>query len=578
MKIKSVNRPAPCLACATLILSFWTLALPWQAAAMVGSWTPLNSSAPGNAEHMLLLSDGTVMVQNAPVANSTNWFRLTPDMEGSYADGGWSNTSIHPAHKTREFYESFVIPDGRVVFAGGEYGTGTNDVEVYDPFSNSWTTPLQSPAPNILDASSELLPDGNLLVSPWYCNLSPPFITLIYNPTLNTWSSGPDTIGSQNEATWVKLPDESILTIDRCTINGSCNNDQSPASCYTNTERFIPSLNHWIPDAPLPPDLQLWANVEIGAALLLPNGKVFFLGGSGQTGIYTPSGNTSPGSWASGANIPNGYQNQDAPAAMLVNGKILCAVSPPGGDNVPPVFFYEYDYLTDSFESVNSPTGGSSDNNCGANRISLLDLPNGQVLFSDTTGQLYVYTPNPVNEVTVGQPAIGHISLNLDGSYHLVGTGLNGISEGAAFGDDAQMDSNYPLVRLTDASGDVYYGQTYNWSSTGVMTGSAQVTTEFTVSASAGAAYSLVVVANGIASDAVTFYGPIWVDFNYTGIFQFGDFTFPYTNLATAVSAVPSGGTIALNGSVQPSTSSETLTISTPMTITAYSGPSTIGR
>ncbi len=99
--------------------------------------------------------------------------------------------------------------------------------------------------------------------------------------------------------------------------------------------------------------------------------------------------------------------------------------------------------------------------------------------------------------------------MNAVGSYHLTGTGLNGISEGASFGDDAQMASNYPLVRLTDGAGKVTYARTYDWSSNGVMTGSLPVSTEFTLPASILQApaqnYSLEVVANGNPSAPVCF-------------------------------------------------------------------------
>ena len=37
-----------------------------------------------------------------------------------------------------------------------------------------------------------------------------------------------------------------------------------------------------------------------------------------------------------------------------------------------------------------------------------------------------------------GQPGISNIEANADGSFELTGTNLNGISEGAAYGDDAQ--------------------------------------------------------------------------------------------------------------------------------------------
>jgi hypothetical protein len=57
------------------------------------------------------------------------------------------------------------------------------------------------------------------------------------------------------------------------------------------------------------------------------------------------------GSWAQGPDIPNGLVAQDAPAAMMVNGKIVCAVTPP----FPPIanhmqiYSCEYDPVANSF-------------------------------------------------------------------------------------------------------------------------------------------------------------------------------------------------------------------------------------
>jgi hypothetical protein len=534
----------------------------------VGSWTKLNQTNGNNLGHMLLLTDGTVMVQNG---TNAGWYRLIPDNTGSYVNGSWSNMASMSFG--RQFYSSDVLQDGRVFIAGGEHPSdgnqGTN-ATIYDPWTNGWSS-VPSEGVGFDDAVSVLLPNGDVLEGPVAWGPFPQWVTVIYDPTTDSWlPNPPSSMAYQEEVSWVKLPDNSILTIDF--------NAQT-------SERFIPSLGIWISDASM--TVNTWGNKEMGAAFLLPNSNAFYLGGSGHTAIYTPSGTTNNGSWAAGPDIGGGMVASDAPAAMMVNGKILCAVgsSSQVGGSPAPTWFYEYDYTqsgTNAWSATSSPgnpTIGSSDNTMAA-YLSMLDLPDGTVLLSDMldeSGTLYVYRPDTV-ALAAGKPAITSITQNLDGSYHLLGTGLNGISQGAGFGDDAQMDSNYPLVRLTDGSSNVFYGRTYNWSSTGVMTGSAPVTTEFKVSLNERAAYSLVVVANGIASDPVTFYGPVWVDFNYDGIYQLGDFTLPYETLAGGVSNVPSGGTIAINGSVQPSTSSETLTISTPMTITAFSGPSTIGR
>ena len=92
---------------------------------------------------------------------------------------------------------------------------------------------------------------------------------LIFNPSDSTWSATACPVGSQDETSWVKLKDSSILALDL----------SSPTS-----ERYIPSLGKWIADAPTPVNL-FNANGELGGAFLLPNGKVFYIGGTNQTDL-----------------------------------------------------------------------------------------------------------------------------------------------------------------------------------------------------------------------------------------------------------------------------------------------------
>jgi hypothetical protein len=82
-------------------------------------------------------------------------------------------------------------------------------------------------------------------------------------------------------------------------------------------------------------------------------------------------------------------------------------------------------------------------------------------------------------------------------------------------------------------------------------------------------------VANGNASAAWGFSAPAWLDFNYFGFFEFGDYFFPYKTLAHAVAGVPTYGTILIKTA---GSSSETMTITKPMTISAVGGPATIGH
>jgi hypothetical protein len=477
-----------------------------------GTWTPLAQTAPDNIILMLLLSDGTVMAKGTAGGNDGigfAWWKLTPDASGSYVNGTWSSRA--PMLETRLWLSSQILTDGRVFVAGGEYPNdvangifGRATAEIYDPVANTWTR-IDPPA-SLLDPSmvspvvssyhqafadsvSELLANGKVLIAPVLPKVWGG--TLIYDPASNTWSAGPvyaRNLPFQDEASWVKLSDGSVLTID-------------PAG--TNSERYLPSSNSWVIDSNVPVNLYDPFGHELGAAFLLPNGKAFFLGSTGHTAIYTPSGLVSAGIWTAGADIPNSQGTPDAGAVMMVNGKILCAVSPaPTSAGSPgPTSFYEYDYVTNSFARVNGPTGPTEDHHCF---ISLfLDLPDGSVLYSNAGSQLYLYRPDG-HTVASGKPTITAIRRNGDGSYHLTGTQLNGISEGAAYGDDAQMSTNYPLVRLSAGGSNVYYARTYNWSTAGVMTGATPVTTELVLPAGLPIGlYSVVAVANGIASDAV---------------------------------------------------------------------------
>jgi len=65
-------------------------------------------------------------------------------------------------------------------------------------------------------------------------------------------------------------------------------------------------------------------------------------------------------------------------------------------------------------------------------------------------------------------------------NYAVNGTRFNGLSQGAAYGDDAQSASNYPLVLFTNnASGHKFYARTHDHSTMGVATGDELVGTLF---------------------------------------------------------------------------------------------------
>lgn len=453
-----------------------------------GTWTPVTNLAPGsNGGGALLLSDGSVICKSFSggtdgIGNIYN--KLTPDSHGSYINGTW--TSIAPMFKTRLYYSSQVLKDGRVYVAGGEYGTGGSFGETYDPLTNAWTM-NGTIGSFVSDANSEILENGTVMQALVTGNLK---VTKLWDPMTSIYSAGPSCVGIHNESAWVKLPDNSILFVDRNS---------------TNSERYIPSLAMWVADATVPVSIYDPFGLEQGGALLLPDGRALFIGSTGHNAIYTPSGTNAPGTWAAAADFPNAQGTPDAAAAMMVNGKVLCATSPvpTSGNHFPtPTSFYEYDYTSNSFTRINAPAGGLT-LNVSCYLTGMLCLPNGQILYStQNSNQYYIYTPDGL-PLASGKPTINKIKRLHGGVFRMTGTLFNGISEGATYGDDWQMNTNYPIVRLTSGS-NVYYARTYNWNSTGVMRGSKSDTTMLKIPLPLPAGnYSLVVTANGIASDAI---------------------------------------------------------------------------
>ena len=239
---------------------------------------------------------------------------------------------------------------------------------------------------------------------------------------------------------------------------------------------------------------------------MLPNGNAFVIGATGTTATYIPPANPqNPGTWQAGPTIVDGATNTlhpiDAPAALLPNGRVLLTASPAPPCNFPgPTSFFEYDPAIDTLNAVGAPSNAGGP--CFTGRFLL--LPNGQVLFSNQSNKVTVYTPdgtpNPAWKpvITAVPPimALGH-------HYLLAGRQFNGLSQACFYGDDATMATNYPIARLEQGSA-VVYCRTGRHSTMGVATGSQAVDTILSIPATVPPGnYNLVVVANGIPSTPV---------------------------------------------------------------------------
>src|SRR5262249_25665671 len=143
-----------------------------------GTWTALSNAAPSpNLGTMILLTDGTVMVQGANTTSS--WYKLTPTATGSYSNGTW--TTLAPMNTPRLYFASNMLQSGKVLVVGGEYTdagqTFTRTGEIYDPLTDTWTVIADFPQSQFGDDPSVLLSNGNVLAG----YISGPQ-TYLYNP------------------------------------------------------------------------------------------------------------------------------------------------------------------------------------------------------------------------------------------------------------------------------------------------------------------------------------------------------------------------------------------------------------
>jgi len=452
-----------------------------------GTWAPLASGPPVGINNCLLLSDGTVLGMNG----AGQCAKLTPDIHGSYINGSW--TSLPTMHNGRLFFSSVMLTNGSVYVAGGEYGNGNGYVETYNPLANAWS--IVTGGFFSSDASAVMLPNGNVLQSDsqsgyWYYNVVSNYMQYV--------GGAPD----MNEVAWVKMTNNCIFGV---------------GNYGAWAVHYDLAMDHWVLDTNNTPS---GAGGGDDAEFLLPNGKVFHVGSTAFTAIYTPGPTAeSPGPFVNGPQLPmdatgtNQLVGGESPGAELPNGNILLELAPNGGgaSGGGPVYFYEFNYLNNSFTQVGAPGGGST---LGTTPFvnSMLVLPDGSVLdvLGQNSGNLWVYTPTNTTALALGKPSISSVVENADGSYHLTGVGLSGISPGATYGDDEQMASDYPIVRLTNnATGYVYYARTHDWTGLTPMNPN-PVTTEITLPQGLpGGTYSLFVVANGNASAPTTYvYAP----------------------------------------------------------------------
>lgn len=477
----------------------------WQ---MLTNQPPVLQYAACGPNNPIQLTDGTVMMADD---GCQDWWKLTPDNTGSYVNGTWTQLASLPANYSPLYHSSAVLPDGRVIIMGGEYNflmaVWTNLGAIYDPVADTWT-PVNAPDgwQTVGDSQSVVLADGTFMQANCCTNE-----TALLNPKTLTWTpTGAGKFDPNDEEGWTLLPNGKVLTVDAYVPispfpyipNGTNSEIYNPASgkWHSAGSTIVQLWDSWLTCGELSQEPKNGPSFEVGPAVLRPDGTVFYTGSNtcgpgfpGHTAIY----NSNTGTWSAGPDFPGSLNIADGPASLEPNGKVLMMASPGYGN--PPSTFLEWDgeNLTETVQGPDAPFDGSFYG-------TFLVLPTGQILLSDF---FFVSVYNPAGTYNPAWAPRIHSApakVSPGGSYAISGHLFNGMSQGAAYGDDHQSATNFPLVRVTNnATGHVTYWRTHDHSSMAVAF-NGLVSTHFDVPATQElGAGELVVVANGIPSQPV---------------------------------------------------------------------------
>ena len=331
-------------------------------------------------------------------------------------------------------------------------------------------------------------------------------IDYLLNPSTLTWTAtGSGKADVNSEESWTLLPNGKVLTVD-------ANNP----SDLTHSELYDPATGSWSSAGSTIVQLSDTTasgggSHEIGPAVLRPNGTVFATGGNPNTAVY----NTASGTWSVGPTSPAPWTSPMPPppscrtaTCWWIPARGFLSKVPSSSSSTAPAWLRSPGHPA---RPPRPPTKGA----CWC-------FPPARSC-SPTARRMSSSIRRAGRYQSAWRPTITSVPSSVvpgTTSYFLSGRQLNGLSQGAMYGDDAQSATNYPLVRIiNNATNHVRYAKTHNHSTMAVATGSAVVSTLFDVPADIETGPSrLEVVANGIPSAAVTIQVAGAID--YVGTFE----------------------------------------------------------
>jgi hypothetical protein len=232
-----------------------------------GTWSPTGAMETARYEHTAtLLRDGKVLVTGGIVAGDAADDQVPFAELYDPASGTWTLTGAMATD--RAYHTATLLPDGKVLVAGGEQD-GSPDgpfAELYDPINGTWTA-----AGTMITLrgarTATLLPDGKVLVTGGSS-------AELYDPQTGAWSATQRMIAARAGHTATLLADGRVLV-----AGGSGSAEESACQCHAplgSAELYDPSTGTWSATA------SMVAVRSDHTATLLPDGRVLVASGNGM--------------------------------------------------------------------------------------------------------------------------------------------------------------------------------------------------------------------------------------------------------------------------------------------------------